>query len=200
MAAGRQDQRKEYTSVFDHMQNKGKVKSDHHSTPGTINKPNDPTSDVPMAQKFLTQSQKTTSLTSDSQIATVDNPDMQIQDRRPSPVDKPVQLVPQSSCDLGNLPKIPARATSNKGVGKHGSPPAIPPRPQPLKQAGIIQNQPAGGMVVQRQKSIISIPPQCSPQPPPKFVIPQLQAGTRPSLNRSMSTSSTVSSPVERRN
>lgn len=98
----------------------------------------------------------------------------------------------------GKLPQIPPRVQSQSSVTSvtgpsRGPPPAIPPRnnvPAPMRSASIqvttasSLNRPA----LARQQSANSIPPQCTPQPPPKFVIPQRQ-NSRTSLNRSGSIS-----------
>lgn len=90
-------------------------------------------------------------------------------------------------------PQIPPRVQSQSSVTSRGPPPAIPPRnnvPAPTRSSSIqvtsvtALNRPA----LARQQSANSIQPQCTPQPAPKFVIPQRQ-NSRTSLNRSGSIS-----------
>lgn len=99
----------------------------------------------------------------------------------------------------GKLPQIPPRVqsqssvTSTTGSASRGPPPAIPPRnnvPAPMRSASI-QVASSGALnrpTLARQASANSIQPQCTPQPVPKFVIPQRQ-NSRTSLNRSGSIS-----------
>lgn len=80
------------------------------------------------------------------------------------------------------LPQLPPRVQSQGSVTTRGPPPAIPPRnnvstPAPVRSSSIqassanVLNRPA----LMRQTSANSIPPQYTPQQPPKFVIPQRQ-------------------------
>lgn len=94
-----------------------------------------------------------------------------------------------------NLPQLPPRAQSQASVPSRGPPPAIPPRNNLPTRSSSIQvtsvvpiNRPA----LTRQASANMIPPQFTPQPPPKFVIPQRQP-SRTSMGRSGS----VSGPSE---
>lgn len=93
-----------------------------------------------------------------------------------------------------NLPQLPPRVQSQASVPSRGPPPAIPPRNNLPTRSTSIQvtsvgpNRPA----LTRQTSANMIPPQFTPQPPPKFVIPQRQP-SRTSMGRSGS----VSGPSE---
>lgn len=105
----------------------------------------------------------------------------------------------QSSTDQskGKLPQLPPRVQSQNSVtnsSARGPPPAIPPRnnvPAPVRSTSIqvtssnTMNRPA----LARQTSANSFPPQCTPQPAPKFVIPQRQ-NSRTSLTRTGSQTS----------
>lgn len=92
----------------------------------------------------------------------------------------------------GKLPQVPPRVQSQGSVNR-GPPPAIPPRPQAiLQRAGTVQVQskpPMTRTTITRQQSATSMAPQCTPQPPPKFVIPQRQ-NSRASLTRQQSNTS----------
>lgn len=112
--------------------------------------------------------------------------------------------VPPSACSPLNiapapvpqrLPQLPPRVQSQGSVSGRGPPPAIPPRanvaPPPTRSASVQHQQSPlptaasvppvttadiiGQRVLVRQASSNSIPPQYTPQAPPKFVIPQRQ-------------------------
>lgn len=86
-----------------------------------------------------------------------------------------------------NLPQLPPRVQSQNSVTARGPPPAIPPRQNiaaPIRSSSI---QVTTASTVQRpmlarQASANSIPPQCTPQPPPKFVIPPQRQSSRTSM------------------
>ncbi|XP_055681928.1 MAP kinase-activating death domain protein isoform X2 [Lutzomyia longipalpis] len=89
-----------------------------------------------------------------------------------------IQSEPPSNKTTPKVPQIPPRVQSQGSVGMRGPPPAIPPRtnqaPPPLVRAGTVQQSSTGASrPLMRQASATSIPPQCTPQPPPPFVIPQ---------------------------
>lgn len=88
---------------------------------------------------------------------------------RPSIPDRPDKIPPARPPQPH--PRIPARAPS---LPNRGPPPAIPPRIGVKSESMQITTQNAPRPLV-KQASINSIPPQCTPQPPPKFVIPQRQ-------------------------
>lgn len=78
-----------------------------------------------------------------------------------------------------NLPQLPPRVQSQGSVIGRGPPPEIPPRnnvPAPIRSSSIhVTGSPLNRPALTRQPSANSIPPQFTPQPPPKFVIPQRQ-------------------------
>lgn len=92
----------------------------------------------------------------------------------------------------GKLPQVPPRVQSQGSINR-GPPPAIPPRPQAiLQRAGTVQTQskpPLTRTTLTRQQSATSVAPQYTPQPPPKFVIPQRQ-NSKTSLTRQQSNTS----------
>ncbi|XP_059619149.1 MAP kinase-activating death domain protein isoform X5 [Phlebotomus argentipes] len=105
------------------------------------------------------------------------------------------QSEPPSSKPPSKLPQIPPRVQSQGSVGMRGPPPAIPPRtgqpPPPLMRAGTVQqSSTAASRPLMRQASATSIPPQCTPQPPPPFVIPQRHTSRAGSIGRQTSVSS----------
>lgn len=117
---------------------------------------------------------------------------------KPIPI-PPTRPVPQTSVDTiqkGKLPQVPPRLPSQSSINR-GPPPVIPPRPV---RSGSVQ-QPSSsnnsGRVLVRQQSASSMP-MCTPQPPPKFVIPQRQ-NSKTSLTRSGSVSSQGSPSTPRR-
>ncbi|XP_033150266.1 MAP kinase-activating death domain protein [Drosophila busckii] len=87
----------------------------------------------------------------------------------------------------GQLPQLPPRVPSQpsteslasisspppkvRSAAPPGPPPAIPPRTGAIARSGSVQVQPTRSFV--RQASANSTPPQYTPQPPPKFVIPK---------------------------
>lgn len=90
------------------------------------------------------------------------------------------------------LPQVPPRMQSQGSVTR-GPPPAIPPRNSAATPArsSSIQVTSASALTrptLTKQASANSITPQYTPQPAPKFVIPQRQ-NSRASLNRSGSIS-----------
>lgn len=94
-----------------------------------------------------------------------------------------------------NLPQLPPRVQSQASVPSRGPPPAIPPRNNLPMRSSSIQVTSAGPInrpALTRQTSANMIPPSFTPQPPPKFVIPQRQS-SRASMGRSGS----VSGPSE---
>lgn len=93
------------------------------------------------------------------------------------------------------LPQIPPRIQAQSSVTSttRGPPPAIPPRstktaPNRSSSVQVATSTPQSRPTLARQTSANSIPPQCTRQPAPKFVIPQRQ-NSRTSLNRSGSIS-----------
>lgn len=99
--------------------------------------------------------------------------------------------IPDAS--VTNLPQLPPRVQSQTSVTARGPPPAIPPRqniPPPMRSSSIQVTSvtPVQRPALARQVSANSIPPQCTPQPPPKFVIPQRQ-NSRTSMGRTGSIS-----------
>lgn len=119
-----------------------------------------------------------------------------------SPPKEPPPVGPSASAEnttkpLGNLPQVPPRVQSQGSVTR-GPPPAIPPRPQAiLQRAGTVQTQSKPNMnrTLTRQQSASSVPPQFTPQPPPKFVIPQRQNSKASLTRQQSSTSSGGASP-----
>lgn len=118
---------------------------------------------------------------------------------KPSPT-PPIRPIPQTSVDAiqkGKLPQVPPRLPSQTSINR-GPPPVIPPRPV---RSGSVQQPPSSssnsGRVLVRQQSASSMP-MCTPQPPPKFVIPQRQ-NSKTSLTRSGSVSSQGSPSTPRR-
>lgn len=109
----------------------------------------------------------------------------------PPPKEAP-PVIPATTKPPGKLPQVPPRVQSQGSINR-GPPPAIPPRPQAvLQRAGTVQIQskpPMTRTTLTRQQSATSVPPQYTPQPPPKFVIPQRQ-NSRTSLQRQQSNSS----------
>ncbi|GAB0092198.1 MAP kinase-activating death domain protein [Sergentomyia squamirostris] len=108
------------------------------------------------------------------------------------------QSEPPTSKPPSKVPQIPPRVQSQGSVGMRGPPPAIPPRtgqpPPPLMRAGTVQqSSTAMSRPLMRQASATSIPPQCTPQPPPAFVIPQRHNSRAASIGRQASVSSTGS-------
>lgn len=100
------------------------------------------------------------------------------------------------------LPQLPPRVQSQSSVTSRGPPPAIPPRsnvPPPPHRSESVQitskSVEPTGKALMRQTSVNSIPPQFTPQPPPKFVIPQRQ-NSRTSLGRHNSISGPSGSPT----
>lgn len=100
------------------------------------------------------------------------------------------------------LPQLPPRVQSQNSVTSRGPPPAIPPRstnapPLPNRSESVQipskSEEPSNKLT--RQTSVNSIPPQFTPQPPPKFVIPQRQ-NSRTSLGRHNSVSGPSGSPT----
>lgn len=90
-----------------------------------------------------------------------------------------------------SLPQLPPRVQSQASVPSRGPPPAIPPRNNLGTRSSSIQVTSAGPInrpALTRQTSANMIPPQFTPQPPPKFVIPQRQS-SRTSMGRSGSIS-----------
>lgn len=90
-----------------------------------------------------------------------------------------------------SLPQLPPRVQSQASVPSRGPPPAIPPRNNLGARSSSIQVTSAGPInrpALTRQTSANMIPPQFTPQPPPKFVIPQRQS-SRTSMGRSGSIS-----------
>lgn len=115
----------------------------------------------------------------------------------PPPIETPpVAPLPASSDPsvkpVGKLPQVPPRIQSQGSINR-GPPPAIPPRPQAiLQRAGTVQTQSKPTLTrttLTRQQSATSVAPQFTPQPPPKFVIPQRQ-NSRASLTRQQSNTS----------
>lgn len=143
---------------------------------------------------------KKTILTTPTTTTTVQPPPI----KSPSAPVKPIPIpptrpVPQTSVDAiqkGKLPQVPPRLPSQSSINR-GPPPVIPPRPV---RSGSVQ-QPSSsnnsGRVLVRQQSASSMP-MCTPQPPPKFVIPQRQ-NSKTSLTRSGSVSSQGSPSSPRR-
>lgn len=94
------------------------------------------------------------------------------------------------------LPQLPPRVQSQNSVTSRGPPPAIPPRsanapPLPNRSESVqipSRSEEPSNRALIRQTSVNSIPPQYTPQPPPKFVIPQRQ-NSRTSLGRHNSVS-----------
>ncbi|XP_037051965.1 MAP kinase-activating death domain protein isoform X4 [Bradysia coprophila] len=94
------------------------------------------------------------------------------------------------------LPQLPPRVQSQSSVTSRGPPPAIPPRsanapPLPNRSESVqipSKSDEPSNRALTRQTSVNSIPPQYTPQPPPKFVIPQRQ-NSRTSLGRHNSVS-----------
>lgn len=94
------------------------------------------------------------------------------------------------------LPQLPPRVQSQNSITSRGPPPAIPPRanvvPPPIRAGSVQVNTTSTDSiekrVLVRQQSQNSIPPQYTPQAPPKFVIPQRQ-NSRTSLGRNNSIS-----------
>lgn len=111
---------------------------------------------------------------------------------QPHPVPPPSTTVTVTEQPKAKLPQLPPRVQSQSSITSRGPPPAIPPRSNiaPPQRAGSVQ-VPMGGVqrTLVRQSSANSIPPQYTPQAPPKFVIPQRQ-NSRTSLGRSGSISS----------
>uniref|UniRef100_A0A6B2EDK4 MAP kinase-activating death domain protein n=1 Tax=Phlebotomus kandelakii TaxID=1109342 RepID=A0A6B2EDK4_9DIPT len=110
------------------------------------------------------------------------------------------QSEPPSGKAPSKVPQIPPRVQSQGSVGMRGPPPAIPPRtgqpPPPLMRAGTVQQSSTGASrPLMRQASATSIPPQCTPQPPPVFVIPQRHTSRAGSMGRQTSVSSSSGSP-----
>lgn len=107
----------------------------------------------------------------------------------PPPTNPFVDCVEKSA---EKLPQVPPRVQSQGSVNR-GPPPAIPPRPQAvLQRAGTVQAQQKTPMArgqLTRQQSATSVPPAYTPQPPPKFVIPQRQ-NSKTSLSRQQSNTS----------
>lgn len=101
------------------------------------------------------------------------------------------------------LPQLPPRVQSQSSVTSRGPPPAIPPRsnatPLPNRSESVqipSKSDEPLNRTLTRQASVNSIPPQYTPQPPPKFVIPQRQ-NSRTSLGRHNSVSGpSASSPT----
>lgn len=94
-----------------------------------------------------------------------------------------------------NLPQLPPRVQTQASVPSRGPPPAIPPRNNLPMRSSSIQVTSAGPInrpALTRQTSANMTPPQFTPQPPPKFVIPQRQS-SRTSIGRSGS----ISGPSE---
>lgn len=113
----------------------------------------------------------------------------------PKPTTPPKEsppAAPPAAKPPGNLPQVPPRVQSQGSINR-GPPPAIPPRPQAiLQRAGTVQVQskpPMTRTTLTRQQSATSCAPQFTPQPPPKFVIPQRQ-NSRTSLTRQQSNTS----------
>lgn len=116
---------------------------------------------------------------------------------KPTP-NPPTRPAPQTSVDAtqkGKLPQVPPRLPSQSSINR-GPPPVIPPRPV---RSGSVQQPPSSssGRVLVRQQSATSMP-MCTPQPPPKFVIPQRQ-NSKTSLTRSGSVSNQGSPSTPRR-
>lgn len=89
------------------------------------------------------------------------------------------------------LPQLPPRVQSQSSTTGtvRGPPPAIPPRnnvPAPTRSSSVqvATSIPQSRPTLVRQPSANSIPPKCTRQPAPEFVIPQRQ-NSRTSLNRS---------------
>lgn len=88
----------------------------------------------------------------------------QTQASTPSSTSPPASEPPKIKAPV--LPQTPV-------LNQRGPPPAIPPRQNPVR-SGSVQSPPTTSQVrpVRRQASI-SMMPQCTPQPPVQFVIPQ---------------------------
>lgn len=125
-------------------------------------------------------------------------PTTMLQNQPSAPV-KRLSITPETP--NANLPEVPPRIQSQNSVTARGPPPAIPPRknvPVPTRASSIqvqsvtAQQRPA----LARQASANSIQPQCTPQPPPKFVIPALtqRQNSRTSMGRTGSISGPSSS------
>lgn len=115
---------------------------------------------------------------------------------KPTPIPQ-TRPVPQTSVDAipkGKLPQVPPRLPSQSSINR-GPPPVIPPRP--VRSGSVQQPSSSSGRVLVRQQSASSMP-MCTPQPPPKFVIPQRQ-NSKTSLTRSGSVSSQGSPSTPRR-